>query len=170
MILRRWCWYTYIIICDLNCLLSFFITSGNAYSPGHLVPSLFGELAYALIVDTSFPNIHRWYELDTEHDFHRIARGFHEAFATGVVCQQGAITLPDTWFRPLFLGLACAPIVETWVLQFAMSLLDFSPWIALRTFSILLYGVGLFNRSQNTTELSWISISKAFICKKKIFY
>ena len=29
-------------------------------------------------------------------------RGFHRAFATGVACQQGALTLPDTWFRPPF--------------------------------------------------------------------
>ena len=35
-------------------------------------------------------------------------------------------------------GLACAPIVETRFLDFAMSLLDFSPRIPLGTFSILL--------------------------------
>ena len=29
-----------------------------------------------------------------------IMSGFHEAFATGVACQQGTLTLPDTWFRP----------------------------------------------------------------------
>ena len=29
-------------------------------------------------------------------------RGFHGAFATGVASQQGALTLPDTWFRPQF--------------------------------------------------------------------
>ena len=29
-------------------------------------------------------------------------RGFHGAFATGVASQQGALTLPDTWFRPPF--------------------------------------------------------------------
>ena len=29
-------------------------------------------------------------------------RGFHGAFATGVASQQGALTLPDTWFRPSF--------------------------------------------------------------------
>ena len=29
-------------------------------------------------------------------------KGFHGAFATGVACQQGALTLPDTWFRPPF--------------------------------------------------------------------
>ena len=27
---------------------------------------------------------------------------FHRAFATGVACQQGTLTLPDTWFRPPF--------------------------------------------------------------------
>ena len=26
--------------------------------------------------------------------------GFHAAFATGVACHQGVLTLPDTWFRP----------------------------------------------------------------------
>ena len=28
--------------------------------------------------------------------------GFHGAVATGVACQQGTLTLPDTWFRPPF--------------------------------------------------------------------
>ena len=28
--------------------------------------------------------------------------GFHEAFATDVACQQGTLTLPDTWSRPPF--------------------------------------------------------------------
>ena len=28
--------------------------------------------------------------------------GFHGAFATGVACQQGTLTLPDTWFHPPF--------------------------------------------------------------------
>ena len=37
-----------------------------------------------------------------------------------------------------FFGLACAPIVETRFLELAMSLLDFSPWIPIGTFSILL--------------------------------
>ena len=55
-----------------------------------------------------------------------------------VASQQGTLTLPDTWFRPPFLGLAFAPIVETRFLELAMSLLDFSPWIPLGTFSILL--------------------------------
>ena len=29
-----------------------------------------------------------------------IMSGFHWAFATGVACQQGTLTHPDTWFRP----------------------------------------------------------------------
>ena len=37
-----------------------------------------------------------------------------------------------------FLGLACAPIVETRFLEFVRSLIDFSPWIPIGTFSILL--------------------------------
>ena len=31
-----------------------------------------------------------------------IMSGFHGSFATGVACQQGTLTLPDTWFRPPF--------------------------------------------------------------------
>ena len=42
-----------------------------------------------------------------------IMSGFHGAFAIGVTCQQGTLTTPDTWFRPLLRGLACALIVET---------------------------------------------------------
>ena len=38
----------------------------------------------------------------------------------------------------IFLGLACAPIVETRFLDIDLSLLDFSVWIPLGTFSILL--------------------------------
>ena len=37
------------------------------------------------------------------------------------------------------LELAYAPIVETSFLEFAVSFLDFSPWISLGTFSILLW-------------------------------
>ena len=45
---------------------------------------------------------HQFHDLDTEFDLHRITSGFHKAFATGVVCHQGTLTLPDTWFRPTF--------------------------------------------------------------------
>ena len=46
-----------------------------------------------------FPTLHRINDR-TEFDLYRIKRGFHWAFATGVACQQGALNLPDTWFRP----------------------------------------------------------------------
>ena len=41
-----------------------------------------------------------FHDLDTDVYPHRITSGFHGAFATGVACQQGTLTLPDTWFRP----------------------------------------------------------------------
>ena len=53
--------------------------------------------------------------------------GFHGAFATGVACQQGTITLPDTWFPPPFWDLLVLLIVENRFLKLAMFLLDFSP-------------------------------------------
>ena len=49
------------------------------------------------------PTFHQFHDLYTELDLHRlwvIMSGFHGAFATGVACQQGTLTLPDTWFRP----------------------------------------------------------------------
>ena len=64
--------------------------------------------------------------------------GFHGAFARGVACQQGTLTLPDTRLSPTFWDIACAPVVETRFLELAMSLLDFSPWIPLGSFSICL--------------------------------
>ena len=45
---------------------------------------------------------HQFHDLDTDFDLHRNTSGFHGAFATGVACQQGTLTLPDTWFRPPF--------------------------------------------------------------------
>ena len=45
---------------------------------------------------------HQFHDLDTKFDLQRITGGFHRAFATGVACQQGTLTLPDTWFRPPF--------------------------------------------------------------------
>ena len=67
-----------------------------------------------------------------------IMSGFHGAFATGVACQQGTLTLSGHLVPSPISGLANAPIVETKFLELAMSLLDFSPRIPLGTFSILL--------------------------------
>ena len=72
---------------------------------------------------------HQFNDLDTDFDLHRIMSGSHGAFATGVVCKQGTLTLPDTWIRHPILGFACASIVETKFLELAMSSLDFSPRI-----------------------------------------
>ena len=110
--------------------------AGNAYSSGHLVPSL-GGLHILWLLRPLFPTLHRINER-TEPDIHRIKRGFPGAIATGVTCQQWALNLPDTWFRPSYFGLTYAPIVETRFLELAISLLDFSPWIPLGTFSIFL--------------------------------
>ena len=62
---------------------------------------LFGGLACALIVETSFPRLYTNLMTVPNLTFTEL-RGFHGAFATGVASQQGALTLPDTWFRPPF--------------------------------------------------------------------
>ena len=59
----------------------------------------------------SFLTLHR-FDDRTKLYLHRIKRGFHGAFATGVACKQGALTLPDTWFRPRFGDFSYAQIVE----------------------------------------------------------
>ena len=58
-------------------------------------------LACALIVETSFPRLYTDLMTVPKLTFTEL-RGFHGAFTTGVACQQGALTLPDTWFRPPF--------------------------------------------------------------------
>ena len=45
---------------------------------------------------------HQCHDLDTELDLYRITSGFHRAFATGLACQLGTLTLPDTLSRPPF--------------------------------------------------------------------
>ena len=86
-------------ICD-----GYGMPAGRAYHSGHLVPSPLSGLACALIVETSFyPTLHRFNDLPNS-TFTEL-RGFHRAFSTGVACQQGALTTPDTWFRPLCRGL-----------------------------------------------------------------
>ena len=55
--------------------------------------------------NSDFPKdqtFHQFNNLYTEFDLHRTMSGFHGAFATGVACQQGTLTLLDTWFRPPF--------------------------------------------------------------------
>ena len=67
------------------------------------------------LTNSDYPTIqtfHQYHDLDTDFDLHRIASGFHGAFATGVACQQGTITLPDTWFRPPFWDLLMFQLVR----------------------------------------------------------
>ena len=75
---------------------------GTLSPPGTWFRPNFWGPAYSLIVETNFSDLHQIYDIDTEFDLYRITSGFHEASATGVACQQGALTLPDTWYRPLF--------------------------------------------------------------------
>ena len=53
-----------------------------------------------ILYSTVSPTLHRLNDLP-KLTFTEL-RGFHGSFATGVACQQGALTLPDTWFRPPF--------------------------------------------------------------------
>ena len=72
-----------------------------------------------------------------------IISGFHRAFATGVACQQGTLTLPDIWFCPFFGDCLCSNCWD----QFSRTRLvfsRFSPGISLCTFWILLH-LGYFN-------------------------
>ena len=62
-----------------------------------------------------------------------IMSGFHGPFATGVACQQGTLTLPDTWFRPPFWDLLMLQLLWPDSSILAMSLLDFSHRIRLGT-------------------------------------
>ena len=75
-----------------------------------------------------FPDDQTFYhfqDLDTKLDINRIMNGFYGAFATTVACQQGALTLPGTWFRP-FMEPAYAPIVQTSFSELVVSFRDFS--------------------------------------------
>ena len=98
------------------------------------------------LTNSDFPadqTFQQFHYLDTELDLHRIMSVFHGAFATGVTCQQGNAYPSGHLFPSPFWELACAPIVETRFLDFAMSLLDFLPWIPLGTFSILIWYIVL---------------------------
>ena len=56
---------------------------------------------------------HQFRDLDIELDLHRITGSFRGVFAMDVACQQGTLTLPDTWFHSPLLKLAYPRIVET---------------------------------------------------------
>ena len=113
------------------------ILFSNMKSPSHECKMT----SWPLTSYSDFPTdqtFHHFHYRDTELDLRRITSGFHGTFAIDEVCKQRTFTLPDTLFRPLFLGLAYAPVVETCFPELSVSFLDFSSWIPLGTFSILL--------------------------------
>ena len=57
---------------------------------------------------------HQFNDLYTEFELHQIMSGFHGAFATRVACQQGTLTLPDTWFRSPFWDLLVLQLLRTY--------------------------------------------------------
>ena len=80
---------------------SFFpMMQGTLTTPDTRFRPLFGGLHVLWLLRPVSPTLHRLHDLP-KLTFTEL-RGFRGAFATGVACQQGALTLPDTWFRPPF--------------------------------------------------------------------
>ena len=65
-----------------------------------------------------------------------IMSGFHDALATGVACQQGTLTLPDTWFRPPLWDLLVLQLLRPDSSNLPCLYSTFSPRIPLGIFSI----------------------------------
>ena len=57
--------------------------------------------------DSSRTSVPKIMASDPPVDLHRIISGFHVAFATGVACQQGMLTPPDTCIIPLLGACIC---------------------------------------------------------------
>ena len=73
---------------------------GTLTTPDTWFRPLFGGLHVLWLLRPVSPTLHRLNDLP-KLTFTEL-RGFRGAFATGMACQQGALTLPDTWFRPPF--------------------------------------------------------------------
>ena len=71
---------------------------------GHVTMHVWSRLCFYsqwTILETSFPRLYTNLMTVPNLTFTEL-RGFHGAFETGVASHQGALTLPDTWFRPSF--------------------------------------------------------------------
>ena len=67
----------------------------------------------------TYPTFHQFHDLDTQPDLHRIMSGFYGAFTVGLPAGNA---YPSGLLVPSpFLGLACAPVVETRFLELAMT-------------------------------------------------
>ena len=69
------------------------ILSNNMKFPSHRCWMTFFGLPYTMTTPC-------WSDFVPNWTFYRILGGFHRAFATGMACRQGTLTLPDTWSRP----------------------------------------------------------------------
>ena len=107
-------------------------------------PALLG-LACVLLVETS-DNLCRLdiipvcdiipgFDIITESDIWPNI-GFHRVSATGVACQQGTLTPPDTWSRP-FGTCICYTCWDQSFSELVVILLDYALRISLGTFLIL---------------------------------
>ena len=85
-----------------------------------------------------------WSDFIPNSTFYRILRGFLRVFATGVACQQGMLTPPDTWSRP-FATCICS---TCWDQSFFRTCYFYGLCSSLGTFSIL------FWKNVNTFTLS----------------
>ena len=75
------------------------IASAESVCLSHLYPyerPLHGHVCMYISFFPTDQTFHKFRDLDTELDFHRIMSGFQGAFATGVACQQGTLNLLDT--------------------------------------------------------------------------
>ena len=77
----------------------------------------------------------------TDENENVIILGFSNSvgFETGVTCQQGTLTLPDTWFRPPFCVLLMLQLFRPNSSNLSCPYLTFHPRIPLGTISIFLF-------------------------------
>ena len=80
-----------------------------------------------------------WSDFIPNSIFYRILSGFRRTCATGMACRKGTLTPPDTWSRPVPLGLAYVLLVETNPFPNLSVFSDYAFQISLGTFSILLF-------------------------------
>ena len=96
-----------------------------------------------------------WSDFVPNSTFYRILSGFHGTFATDVACQQGTLTPPDTWSRPIGPCICSTCWTQSFSVLVAI-LPDYALRISLGTFSILLPNHGhssvkFRSRTQSTT-------------------
>ena len=138
------------------------------------------QMTFWPLTNSDFPTnqtFHQFHDLDTDFDLHRITSGFHGAFAMGVACQQGTLTLPDTWFRPPFWDLLLLQLLRPnssnlpclysiFHLEYPLVLSRFCLWSIQMRFSRF----GLFKRTSSKCIPSGLIHAKetSFSTKRKV--